>query len=168
MLTTDITQWTSVGAYEAVRKTARRARTLGLFTGVAGTAAIILAFSLIDPKIEPATLHSYHLTSKPESDALTKAAQILGPGCTDFKGVVTEVKDTDRQVQVLVEPSPACDGGLVTVPIANLKRLTTPSAKGSPPDYLVRLNTAHLGRATLEPLGLPRRSSTSRPLAFGV
>jgi hypothetical protein len=128
VLTTEITQWTSVGAYEVVRKAAQSARTLGLLTGVAGTAAIILAFSLIHPKIEPATLHSYHLTSQPASDALTKAVKVLGPRCTDFKGVVTTVKDSDRQVEVLVEPSPACKGGLVTVPLANLK--TTDGAKG--------------------------------------
>jgi hypothetical protein len=121
VLTTELTQWTTVAAYEVVRKDAWWARTFGLAAGVVGTAAIIGAFTLLDPKIAPASLQSYSITMTPESNAREQALKDLGPGCTAFKGVITSVQDSDGTVGILVEPIAPCRGGLVKVPIANLE-----------------------------------------------
>jgi hypothetical protein len=122
VLTTNIMQWTSIAAYESVRRAARLARTLGLIFGIGGTAAIILAFALMQPKLEPATMQSYHLMLEPSSAELTEAVKQIGKDCKDFKGVVTEAKyDHGQQLTVLVEHTATCHGGIVSLPAVNLE-----------------------------------------------
>jgi hypothetical protein len=127
LLTNEITQWTSIGAYVVVKRAAGAARFWGLIFGVLGTAAIVWAFLQPQPKVQPSPLATYHITSQPKSSARDQAQTRLGANCKTFAGVVTEANEKAQTVTVLVKPSNNCVGASISLPIANLA--TGPAAR---------------------------------------
>lgn len=119
ILNTHIIIWTQLASYETVRRQAKWASSLGLTCAILGTAAIIGAFTLPQPKIAPANLTTYTIVTPPALSRETQ--QELGPGCSTFKGIVTATDYANRTVQILAIPAPPCHGGLITIADANLK-----------------------------------------------
>jgi hypothetical protein len=113
------TQWTVIASYQAVKYRAGWARTLGLFSGTAGTALIVVAFLMPSPQAPAANLTTYKLT---HSAATTAAQSIIGESCTMFKGVVVHA-DSNGDLTVLVQPNDACNSASITVPGKDLMQM---------------------------------------------
>lgn len=106
------TQWTVIASYQAVKYQAGWARTVGLFSGIAGTALIVVAFLMPRPQAPAVNLTTYKLSP----GAATMAAQsIIGDRCTTFRGVVVH-GDSNGDLTVLVQPTEACNSASITVP----------------------------------------------------
>lgn len=106
------TQWTVIASYQAVKYRAYWARTLGLFSGTAGTALIVVAFLMPSPQAPAVKLTTYKLA---HSAATAAAQSIIGESCTMFSGVVVHA-DSNGDLTVLVQPTDACNSASITVP----------------------------------------------------
>jgi hypothetical protein len=112
-LTQNMSEWTIVASYDDVRKRSWLASTVGLVTGVAGTALIVLAFLLPTPQAPVPALSTYRIV--PGGAAATAAQATVGLKCATFKGVIIG-HASDGSLTVLVEPSANCNPTPVTVP----------------------------------------------------
>jgi hypothetical protein len=114
------TQWTVIASYQAVKYRATWARTLGLFSGIAGTALIVVAFLMPSPQAPAVKLTTYKLA---HSAATAAAQSILGESCTMFSGVVVHA-DSNGDLTVLVQPTDACNSASINVPGKDLIQMS--------------------------------------------
>jgi hypothetical protein len=105
-------QWAVVGSYLVVKDRVGWARILGLITGLAGTALIVIAFLMPKPQAPAVALTDYRLAH----DSSTAAAQsVIGNKCAVFKGVVTGA-DSNSDLTILVQGSSTCNSASITIP----------------------------------------------------
>jgi hypothetical protein len=105
-------QWAIIASYLVVKERVGWARILGLITGIAGTALIVIAFLMPKPQAPAVELTNYRLAH----DSTTAAPQsLLGNKCTVFKGVIVGV-DGNGGLTILVQGSSTCNPASISIP----------------------------------------------------
>ena len=120
-LTETIMQWTAVASYQDVKERAGLARFVGLISGTAGTALIVVAFLVPTVKTPTANLATYRIANDGIAAATAQSA-IGGTDCAKFKGIVVG-HDAQDNVTILVQPDAGCNAASITIPGIDLVQI---------------------------------------------
>ncbi|MFZ0002186.1 MAG: hypothetical protein WAK76_22065, partial [Trebonia sp.] len=107
--------------YQDVKERAGLARFVGLISGTAGTALIVVAFLMPTTKTPVANLAMYRIANDDVAAAAAQSA-IGGTNCAEFKGVVVD-HDAQDNVTVLVQPDAGCNAASITIPGKDLVQI---------------------------------------------